>query len=330
MICRETPSGFWTVARWPQLICDERRWRTLLPVAVAAVVVCVIVYLGFLVVAVASIARYRRASGGVQRGNLDFVASSFRDTAYYWGIVLTVKNIFVIVSPGIFRGQVPLQLWMCSVVLLAYAILVCQNMPWVSMYANFWDIALALLLMCQLTFISGSGFMGGERFDAMSKDSNAHYGATYHSREKWLLIICAAGLVFIAVQLLMQVCIAVPRIKRRLPERLLPLTDDRRDRFNTLLANTFEVPPALSRMIANMDEVEWHAFHASVASSSSTQGVVERSVLSWNLVDFLEGSDFQRASRRGLSLPVVRPSVIGRLADGGAAEVARPGGLIEL
>jgi len=352
MVCRETPSGFWTVTRWPQLTCDEHRWRTLLPVACAAVVVYAILYLGFLAVAVASIARNRRASGGVERGHLGFAASNYRDTAYYWGLVLTTKNIFLIVSPGLFRSQVPLQLWMCSIALLAYALLVIKIMPWVGMYANFLDIALTLLLMCQLTCISGFGFVSGEGFDAMGEDLKA----TYHSREKWLLITCAAGLAFIAVQCSYRVSIAVPCIRRSLPGAFLPLSDDRRDRFNINLVENLALPPALSRIIDNMDEVEWHNFHRAVAGASSTEGVLARSLPSGHWLDMLEGADFQRISRRQVqevaspppavvgrtadsgvasrrrlpSLQSPPSTVIGRSADDGAAEVAYLAGLVEL
>merc|ERR1719333_64611 len=101
-----------TVTAFPQLECVSARWWALVPFAIAAATSWALVYAIFLVGAVWHTAISRRRSGGVRRGCLGFVTRHFRDTTYFWILVESLTDLFLIMSPA-FLDDGATQLILC-------------------------------------------------------------------------------------------------------------------------------------------------------------------------------------------------------------------------
>merc|ERR1719443_1100826 len=108
---------------------------SLIPFAIAASAVWALLYLLFLGYAVRSIAFSRRTSKGASRGSLGFLTKHFRDTTYFWILVISMKDLLFVVAPAIVHDGT-VQLIFCGMLCLSYAFLTSVALPFSDNCAN--------------------------------------------------------------------------------------------------------------------------------------------------------------------------------------------------
>ena len=105
MICRQGPSVT-TAAAFPQLECYSKRWLRLIPCAIAATASWAGLYIILLGWAVRIIVVERRKTRGASRGAFGFVTKDFQDTTYFQVIIVSLKDLLLVMSPAIFSDAV--------------------------------------------------------------------------------------------------------------------------------------------------------------------------------------------------------------------------------
>ena len=104
MICRQGPKVT-TVTAFPQLECDSKRWWTMIPFAIAASTVYILLHMIFLGHAVRSIAMSRKLSEGASRGSLGFVTKHYHEhelSMNLWGLESTSISRHVLINCSLY------------------------------------------------------------------------------------------------------------------------------------------------------------------------------------------------------------------------------------
>ena len=77
-----------------------------MPFAIAAAASWAGLYIILLGWAVRSIAAERRKTRGASRGALGLVTKNFRDTTYFWIMLVSLKDLLLVMSPAILSDPV--------------------------------------------------------------------------------------------------------------------------------------------------------------------------------------------------------------------------------
>merc|ERR1719191_585536 len=111
----------------------------------------------FLCFVIRRISVSRRTSRGASRGALGFVTKNFRDTTYFWIILVSLKDLLLIMSPAIFSDAVT-SMTLGGLLYAAYSLLTMIALPYTDNSSNVIEVILSFMISLQMLLTTSLGY----------------------------------------------------------------------------------------------------------------------------------------------------------------------------
>ena len=85
------------------------------------------------------------------------MTKNFRDATYFWIILVSLKDLFLVTSPAILADSVT-SLTSCGLVYAGYSVLTTVALPYTDNSSNVTDVILAFSISLQLLMATSLGF----------------------------------------------------------------------------------------------------------------------------------------------------------------------------
>mmetsp|Transcript_33422 Transcript_33422/g.73108 ORF Transcript_33422/g.73108 Transcript_33422/m.73108 type:complete len:1142 (-) Transcript_33422:241-3666(-) len=156
MECYKHPNGRFSVARYPDIICDDDGHATLLGMSVMLLLGIIFPFMAAVPWALCRSVQVRSAQRStVQR--FSCLLNRYRPDCKWWCIIFMLRQVLLAFTPMVNPGDASVQLFYMVIVLSLYLILGSKFWPWKSLEHNVLDLVSIFLLM--VLIIANAGVM---------------------------------------------------------------------------------------------------------------------------------------------------------------------------
>ena len=154
--CKNNPSGLFTIASRPDIICWETAEHLILFwLALAGILAYPVTILASIAYLTMKYPVWLRSGGGIEiMERYRFLFARFRPERYYYGLILCAHNLIVAVIPAALASMPALQVGIMGIVICLKLIVQILLWPWRLEVANYNDLALSAGLLILLLLAS--------------------------------------------------------------------------------------------------------------------------------------------------------------------------------
>ena len=116
------------------------------------------------------------------------MTKKFWDTTYFWVMIVSLKDLFLVISPAIVTDGVD-SLSLCGFMYVGYSVLTMVALPYTDNSSNVIDAILSFIISLQKLLATSLGFADGPCTNA-----DARSDSKVAARASWILVVSARRL----------------------------------------------------------------------------------------------------------------------------------------